>query len=211
MLKNFLTQLRENARLRWGIALIMGTCWLYGVLLLRDSLQEQSQQHRSATLQLARLQNQLKQTEWLARVAPAQTLAVQLEGRLWQAATSGLAQAALQDAINAALLKAAVARPQISVTVVDDMPASNPTPIQATQDTATPPDLWRVKAKLSFDFTVASLLAFLQQLENHPKQIVLGTLAVNKDQPNHVDLELYAYFQKPTAPTSAPTTAPAPL
>jgi hypothetical protein len=187
MLQNLLTQLRQNPRLRWGVALIIGTCWLYGVLLLRDALQEETRQHRGATLALARLSGQLTQTEWLARVTPAQTLAVQLEGKLWQAATSGLAQAAFQDMLNGAMANAAVPRPQISVTVVDDM-------------AATPPDLWKVKAKLGFDFTAASLLALLQLLETHPKQIVVGSLGVNKDQPNRVDLELYAYFQKPTQP-----------
>jgi len=176
MFQNLSNQLRQNPRLRWGVALIIGTCWLYGVLLLRG-----------ATLALARLSGQLTQTEWLARVTPAQTLAVQLEGKLWQAATSGLAQAAFQDMLNGAMANAAVPRPQISVTVVDDM-------------AATPPDLWKVKAKLGFDFTAASLLALLQLLETHPKQIVVGSLGVNKDQPNRVDLELYAYFQKPTQP-----------
>jgi hypothetical protein len=187
MFQNLSNQLRQNPRLRWGVALIIGTCWLYGVLLLRDALQEETRQHRGATLALARLSGQLTQTEWLARVTPAQTLAVQLEGKLWQAATSGLAQAAFQDMLNGAMANAAVPRPQISVTVVDDM-------------AATPPDLWKVKAKLGFDFTAASLLALLQLLETHPKQIVVGSLGVNKDQPNRVDLELYAYFQKPTQP-----------
>lgn len=200
MLQNFLTQLRENPRLRWGVALVIGTCWLYAVLLLRDNLQEESRQHRSATLSLARLHNQLTQSEWLARVTPAKTLAVQLEGRLWQAATSGLAQAAFQDALNAAVVKAAVPHPQISVTVVDDVAASSPAPIQPIQDAGrpTPADLWKVKAKLSFDFTAASLLELMNQIESHPRQIVIGTLGVNKDLPNHVELELYAYFQKPT-------------
>ena len=95
MLKNFFNQLRNNPRLRWGIALIIGIAWLYAVLLLRDSLQEQTQQHRSAAQNITRLRVQLAQPEWAERVAPAKVMAVQLEGKLWQAATPGLAQAAL--------------------------------------------------------------------------------------------------------------------
>ncbi len=88
MLNNFLIQLRENARLRWGVALIVGTCWLYGLLLIQEALQTEARLHRSANLSLARTRAQMTQTEWLARVAPAKTLAVQLESRLWRAATA---------------------------------------------------------------------------------------------------------------------------
>ena len=40
MLDNFLNQLRNNPRLRWGVTLIAGIIWLYGILLLRETLQE---------------------------------------------------------------------------------------------------------------------------------------------------------------------------
>jgi hypothetical protein len=216
MLKDFLTQLRTTPRLRWGVALIIGTLWLYAVLLLHDNLQQQTQQHRSANLALVRLQSRLTQTEWLTRVTPAQALAVQLEGKLWKAATAGLAQAAFQDALSAALLKAAATRPQVSVTVMDDAAATSPAAAQTAANTSagnTPPDLWKVKAKVGFDFSATSLLALLNQLDANPTQIIIGSLGVNKDQPNHVDLEVYAYFQKPTStapalatPASAPNT-----
>jgi hypothetical protein len=209
MLKDFLAQLRETPRLRWMVALIIGTLWLYAVLLLRDNLQQNTQQYRSEVLAVARLRARLSQPEWLARVEPAKTMAVQLESRLWQAATSGLAQAAFQDAINSVMAKAAVANPQISVTVLDEAVANTP-PQNQDAGITTPPDLWKVKAKVGFDFNATTLLGLSSQIENHQKQITVGTLMVNKDQPNHVDMELYAYFQKPTDAASKPAKAGGP-
>lgn len=203
MFKSFLSQLRENPRLRWGVVLIIGTCWLYGLLLLRDQLQEETRQYRAAALSLERLRTQLTQTEWLTRVDPAKTLAVQLEGRLWQAPTSGLAQAAFQDALNSAMVKAGVTRPQISVTVIEEAGA-NATTNAPDQNQAggggAPADLWKVKAKLSHDFSAPSLFDLMGQIDGHPKQIVVDSINVAKEPQNRVDMELYAYFQKPTAP-----------
>ncbi len=201
MLDNFLGQLRDNPRLRWGLALVVGILWLYVILLLRDNLQEQTQQHRMAVQSIARLRAQFAQPEWVARVEQAKILSVQLEGRLWQAPTSGLAQAAFQDWLNAAMVKAGATNPQITVTVIDEAVANTPNQNE-NSDTTTPADLWKIKAKLGFDFSAATLMAFLNLLENHEKQIIVGTFNVRKEPMPHVEMELYGYFQKQAAPTA---------
>lgn len=200
---NFLTQLRDNPRLRWGVFCIIGIFWLYGILLLRESLQEQTQRHRAAAQAISRLQMPLAQTEWVERAIPAKIMAVQLEGRLWQAPTTGLAQAAFQDWLNAAMVKARVTRPQITVTAIDDDAAIAPDQDRDAR-TTTPADLWKIKAKLSFDFNAATLLDFLNLIENHEKQVIAGALNVRKEPLPHVEMELYGYFQKQAAPASKP-------
>lgn len=199
MIDNLLNQLRNNPRLRWGVALIIGIFWLYGILLLRETLQEQEQQHRAAAQSVSRLRAQLAQPEWTARVVPAKTMAVQLEGRLWQAPTSGLAQAAFQDWLNTAMLQTGVTRPMITVTVIDEAVANAPDQSEAS-DTTTPADLWKIKAKLGFDFSAPALLDFMSRIENHEKQIIVGTLNVRKEPMSHVEMELYGYFQKQATP-----------
>lgn len=199
MIDNFLNQLRSNPRLRWGVALIAGIFWLYAILLLRETLQEKEQQHRASAQSIARLRAQLAQPEWVAWVAPAKTMAVQLEGRLWQAPTSGLAQAAFQDWLNAAMVKAGVTRPAITVTVIDEAIANAPSQNQDS-GTTTPADVWKIKAKLGFDFSAATLLDFMSLIENHEKQIIVGTLNVRKEPFSHVEMELVGYFQKQAGP-----------
>lgn len=199
MLDNFLNQLRNNPRLRWGVTLIAGIIWLYGILLLRETLQEQEQQHRATAQSISRLHTHLAQPEWIARVAPVRDMAMQLDGRLWQAPTSGLAQAAFQDWLNATMVKVAVTRPQIIVTVLDDAGANN-----QNQDpgTAIPSDLWKIKAKLSFDFSQATLLDFMGRIEGNEKQIITGALNVRKEPAPRVEMELFGYFQKQLAPAT---------
>lgn len=210
MIDNFLNELRNNPRLRWGVALIIGIFWLYGILLLRETLQEQEQQHRATAQSISRLRAQLAQPEWLSRVAPARNMAVQLEGRLWQAPTSGLAQAAFQDWLNAAMIKAGVNRPQIIVTVIDEAMANTPNQNQDIGAT-TPEDLWKIRAKLSFDFSSATLLGLLGQIENNEKQIIVGALNARKEPIPHVELELYGYFQKQAVPATKPNKELVPL
>lgn len=204
MMDDFLTQLRGNPRLRWGIALIVGIAWLYGILLLRDEVADQTLRYRSATQAIARLQAQLAQPEWADRATAARAMAVQLEGRLWQAPTPGLAQSAYQDWVTATLVKAGINNPQVTVTVVEDAPAAGatgaaPLTAAAAPAVAAPTDLWKIKAKLNFEFNAPALMDFLARLESHEKQTVVNTLTARKEPAPRVDMEVVAYFQKQTA------------
>ncbi len=213
MFDNLAKQLRAQPRLRWGLALIVGILWLYTILLLRDDLQEQTQRHRMAVQSIAHLRAQLEQPEWVARMEQAKVVSVQLEGRLWQAPTSGLAQAAFQDWLNSAMTKSSALNPQITVIVQDELVANTlvRTPVQSTTPGATPADLWKIKAKLGFNFTPTCLMDFLNLIENNEHQIVVGTLDVRREPLPHVEMELYGYFQKRATSESAPNQQPAPL
>lgn len=217
MLNNLLNDLRSNPRLRLWLALIVGVMGLYGVLLLRDALHNAEQQQRAVAQSVARLRAQLVQTEWLERLPAAKIMAVQLEGRLWQAPTAGLAQAALQDWLNAMLLQSKASKPLITVTVLDEITAGdgNAPPVSTPAGTAladgapaTPPDLWKIKAKVGFDFTPESLLTFLSRIENHDKQIIVDALNVRKEPIPHVEVQLFAYFQKQRVAAKSPAPAP---
>lgn len=217
MLNTLLNDLRSNARLRLWLALIVGAIGLYGLLSMRDALQNSEQMQRTAAQNITRLQTQLTQAEWLGRLAPAQTMAVQMQSRLWQAPTAGLAQAALQDWLNAALMQAKAGRPQVTVTVVDEIASSangatpattTPVALAASDGTpATPPDLWKIKAKIGFAYTAPSMLDFLNIVANHDKQVIVSTLNVRKEPLPQVEAELVAYFQKQALADKAPAPA----
>jgi hypothetical protein len=205
MLDHLINELRANPRLRWGLATIIGMGWLYGVLLLRDELHDQTQNYRNTVQSIDRLQAQLAEPEWPARAVAARSMAVQLEGRLWQAISPGLAQAAYQDWLTATLAKAGINNPQITVTVIEDTPAnpplSNSAAKGATLDStaSTPADLWKIRAKLSFEFNAAATMDLLARLENHEQQSVVKALTLRKEPAPRAELEVLAYFQKQTA------------
>lgn len=195
MTGDFLNELRNNPKLRWGVALIIGIAWLYGILLLRDTLQEQEQQYRAAAQSIPRLRAQLAQPEWEARVIPAKSMALQLEGQLWQAPTPGLGQAALKDWLTGATTQAGIIRPQIDVTVLDEA-AVNATGQQEETGATSPPNLLKVTAKLGFDFSAPALLNLLNQIESHDKKIIVAALNARKEPAPRIEIELHAYFQK---------------
>jgi hypothetical protein len=204
MMDDLLSQLRDNPRLRWGLALIVGMAWLYGALVLRDEVADAEQRHRSATQSISRLQTQLAQPEWVGRAVSARAMAVQLEGKLWQAPTPGLAQSAYQDWLAASFIKSGIGNPQIIVTVVEDAPPAQsaapagalPVAGDVPAASSTPPDLWKIKAKLNFEFNAPTFIDLMARLENHEKQTVINTLTVRKEPVPRVEMEVIAYFQK---------------
>ena len=184
-----------------------------------DRRNEPGKQQRAVVQSISRLRAQLAQTEWLARLTPAKVLAVQLEGKLWQAPTSGLAQAAFQDWLNATLLKAGIANPQISVTVVDDA-LSGPNTSSAAAGSSpnadpgapaiTPTDLWKIKAKLNFELGTTIASDLMARIESHEKQIVVGALNIRKEPSPRLEMELFAFFQKPAVANAALSTGASP-
>lgn len=199
MIDNILNELRDKPRLRWGVVLIIGIFWLYANLLLRETLQEQEQQHRAAAQSILRLRAQLAQPEWIARVMPAKNMVVQLEERLWQAPTAGLAQAAFQDWLNAATTQTGILRPQITVTATDEITANAPSQNEATN---TPADLLKISAKLRFEFNAQKLTEFMSMIESQKKQITVVMLNARKEPAPHVEMELHGYFQKQASPAA---------
>lgn len=183
--------------MRWGLWLIFGILWLYAVLLLRDLVSEQTEQYANIAKKVARLQAEVQQQAWQDRVEPAKILRVQMESRLWQASTAGLAQAAFQDWLNQIFLQAAVSRPTITLSALDEKTPEKTDEVEKTGTTAAVPvDLWKVKAKLEFDFNPPAFLSLMTLIGGHDKKTVIESLIIRKEPFPRVEAVVAAYFQK---------------
>lgn len=182
-----LVALRANSRLRWGAWAIAGILWLYAALVLRDQAQASAEAYLSAQKKIARVQDVLARTEWPERLEAARALRLDLEGRLWREATIGLAQASFQDWLNQTVQQAGLLKPNISVAA------------QETADGADSgaPALWKVSAKLGFDFSPKSFYPFLAKLATHEKRVMVESLAIRGAPVPRVELVVVALFQKP--------------
>lgn len=190
MLNEFLNQIRANPRLRIGIWLILGILWLYGVLELRDYLQEVQDKHRAAAERVSRMQVQKSQTDWLTRVGPAKTMAANMENRLWHASSSGLAQAIVEDWLQSTLTNAGASQPQFKVVVVEE---AN----QAGDEGKTmPSDLWKVRANLSFGINPANFAGVLSKIEFSERQVVIETMKIRNEAVPRVDMQIITYVQQ---------------
>ena len=191
MIKQLLSQIRGNPRLRWGIWAIAAILWLYGVLLLRDALREGSNQYESAVKRAAVLQAKGGEQAWLERAEQARLLRVELEGRLWRAATPGLAQASFQDWLNLALLQTGIGRPAITLAATGDGRAN-----AAAESAGLPDDLWPVQVRLEFDFDPQTFLALSWRLAENPQQVSIESLSIRLEPTPRAEAVLIAHFRK---------------
>lgn len=185
MFKQFLTELKASARLRLGLALIVAVLWLNGILSLRDQVAEEGKRQGQLAGKINRARLYATQTEWPERLRQIQITLAELEGRLWRSDTQGLAQAAFHDWLAQSLRTAAVGRPEI--TLMQEASAGK----SEGEDS-----LWKIKAKLGFDFTSQSFHQWLSQLAGHDRQIIIEQLSVRLEPLPRVEAVLVAPFQK---------------
>ena len=188
---------KDNPRLRLGLWLVVGIIWLYGVLLLRDEVRLATSEYEASAKKVARIEALSRQTEWMARAEPVQALQIELESRLWREGTIGLAQATFQDWLNQAVLQSGVNRAAVTVAAQEENTPEKSTTVKS--DSGFDRELWKVSAKVGFDFIPKSLYALLGRLEGHDKQIIVESLVVRSLPSPRAEMVLVAYFQKPAA------------
>ena len=105
MFEKYLAEIRTNLRLRLLLAGVAAIIWLYAVLNLRDLAIAKNQQFIGIERQIAKTKLQTSAADWPQRLQAIKLLQVELEGRLWQNSTQGLAQAAFQDWLNQAAIR----------------------------------------------------------------------------------------------------------
>jgi hypothetical protein len=196
MLDQFLSEFKSNARLRIAVALVFAVLWLYLILLMREALDNSAREYRGASVKLGKLQSVMKQGDWTERLNAAKTLQAEMESALWRGDTLGLARASFQDWLNQQMRRAAVSRPAIS------MGSGNEEATGEQARAAGIDDLWKVSAKLVFDFNPESLNKLLGQMMVHTHHVAIESLRITKEPVPRVEIVASAYFQKSDRPTS---------
>ena len=193
-----LAELKANPRLRWGLWAIVGVLWFYGVLELRDEVQRKSEIHLALSKRVIRIQATAAQSEWSNRAGDARSLQSNLESRLWRENTIGLAQATFHDWLNQLAQQANFAKVQLVVSAQDDESAVGKE--SASSDgsgTRMASDLWKVSAKLNFDFNPQSFYTLLSRISTHERKVAVESLVIRSTPTPKADLMLVAYFRKP--------------
>jgi septal ring-binding cell division protein DamX len=195
MFDKYVAEFRTNVRLRLLFAGVIAIVWFYTLINLRDLAIAKNQQFIGVERQIAKTKLQASEADWPQRLQSIKLLKVELEGRLWQNSTQGLAQAAFQDWLNQAAIRATLARPAVSMLAVEDKSETG-TADAAANPASSNPELWKVRAKLEFDFTPPGLMNLLKQITMNPQQVVVESLNIRKEPVPRVDMLLVANFQK---------------
>lgn len=186
-----------NPRLRVGLWLMLGVFWLYALLVLRDETGTANKEYQTLAKRVTRVQADANQKDWLSRAESAGAAQLIAENRLWQAGTIGLAQATFQDWLTQLAQQSGLTRPVITVAAQDDNAAEKANSTKA--EVGGNADIWRVSAKVGFEFTTKDLYTLMGRLESHDKQIIVESLVIRSMPTPRAEMVLVAPFQKPAA------------
>jgi hypothetical protein len=196
MIDQLIAEFRNNVRLRLLLAGVVAVLWIYLAINLRETAIAKTQQYIGLERQIAKTRQQASQEDWPKRLESIKLLQVELEGRLWQNSTQGLAQAAFQDWLAQATIRATLGRPAVTMLPLDDRADSGDKAGSASTPAV---QSWKVRAKVEFDFTPPGLMSLLRQIAMNPQQIVVESLNIRKEPVPRVDMLLVANVQKTAA------------
>lgn len=201
-LKALFANLKANPRLRWGVLSIVGVLWFYSVLELRDAVQRKNEAYTALNKKIARMQGAAEQAEWPSRLKEAHAVQFTMEKRLWRESTIGLAQATINDWLTQLTQQANLTKVQLQVAAQEDGGVKKG---DGSDGVATPAgsDLWKVSAKLAFDFSPQSFYPLLGHIATNEKKVIVESLVIRSNPVPKAELLLVTYFRKPTAAQSA--------
>jgi hypothetical protein len=177
----FLEQWKQNTRLRVGVWVIFGILLIYALLTLRDFRGTVERDYEALADRVRRLETLAQEEGWADRVRKAESVRVQVEGRLWQADSRGMAQAKIQ-------------------TWLDDMAKLTPedlrTKVEDAREMEGHEGLWVVDARIEARFNAARFLALLRNMESHPQLVTVEQLIIQtRGRKPHFVMVFKAYFR----------------
>jgi hypothetical protein len=191
----------ESSRLlRGGIYVLLGTLWLYGILVLKDFVAVERKSWEAMESKTSRAKATAVNADWPMRAQEMKVAISDLESLLWREGSVGLSQASFEEKISLSVTQAGIPLRSIRTTAVTD---------GAT--TASPLGLIELRARLQLEFRPTTFYPWLAavtkgKFEKAPTMFVenLSIRAASLGQPGYADLELVGYALK-AAPSSATT------
>ena len=171
-----------NARVRWGIWLILGILLGYCLMVQSDRMAAVHDEYAAEAHRLANARILLDQQDWAERLEAERKTYRALEARFWQAETEGVAQAKLQVALTEAVGGLELHKPRIRSGV------SQPDPEL--------PGIWLVQTRLDATYPPGVELQLLHALATHPKKLIVDRLNLRQRarKDSYLTLILSAYF-----------------
>ena len=181
-LRPFAAELAGNARLRWGVWLILGIVLLYCVLVQSDRVAAVHDEYAAEADRLAKAEILLQRQDWPELLEAERKTHRALKAVFWEARTEGLAQAKLQGALTGAVEGLALRKPRIRSGVSQPVPDL--------------PGVWRVQTRLDAAYRPGVELQVLHALATHPKKLIVDSLELRQRgrQDFYLTLILSAYF-----------------
>jgi hypothetical protein len=170
-------ELRTNPRLRAGLAVVLAILVAYGLLEWRDRQDAGRAEYVRLLTQVARQSQPQQPAVWAQRASEAGDALQRARGELWRNASTGLAQAQVQDWLNGLLRQVAAKSAAVRVSEPELGPETQALTARL------PADLQIVKplrARVEFNSDPAALLTLLAALNDAPHRVVVDGLTVKE-------------------------------
>jgi hypothetical protein len=174
-------ELKNNKRTLLGFISIIFIVLIYGWTELDRFSEQQLLKNKQKTEEISKLENLLQQNEWPEHYRQLTQIYQQLENRLWQSETTGLAQATLQDFIANLASQAGINQSQVQV---------------QQDDTQKPyPQITAFTIKLSGGATQIQAQNFFSLLYRAPSLFVVRRAAIQTTPFIRFDVDLIAFVK----------------
>ena len=179
---SFAAELAGNARLRWGVWLVLGILLFYCILVQSDRVAAVHDEYAAETGQLTKAEALLRRRDWPDLLEAERQTHRALTATFWQAETEGLAQAKLQAALTGMIEGLDLRNLRIRSGVSQPVPDL--------------PGIWRVQTRLDAAYRPGVELQVLHAVATYPKKLVVDRLDLSRRgrQDSRLTLILSAYF-----------------
>ena len=179
---SFAAELAGNARLRWGVWLVLGILLFYCILVQSDRVAAVHDEYAAETGQLTKAEALLRRRDWPDLLEAERQTHRALTATFWQAETEGLAQAKLQAALTGMVEGLDLSNLRIRSGVSQPVPDL--------------PGIWRVQTRLDAAYRPGVELQALHAMATYPKKLVVDRLDLSRRgrQDSRLTLILSAYF-----------------
>lgn len=192
---------RDNSRLRYGVYLVVGILWIYGILILKDRVLLTREGWQTAESRNMRARATASSADWLTRAQDVAASIGDHELLLWREGSIGLSQAAFQENVTQGFARAGiVVRSGPRVAAATDTPVSGELA-----------DIVPLRARAQVEFRPAGFYPWLAALAKTRAEkratMVIDTLTIRSGsfgQPAIADIELVGYAMKGTAASPTP-------
>jgi hypothetical protein len=193
--ETFERETQKNPRIHIGFLAILAILLLGLVFEVEDGDGHVQTQIDADAQQLATMRRLAGQVEWKSRREAVQRTRVQLESRLWEAESDGLAQANFQDLIGKFAKEANLQHVDAHVEIINASPGTQ--------------NYREMSATVTGSFAAPSLQKFLASLEQDGHILVVDRLKVETAPVPRFEMLLSTYL-RPNASTATPAKAGAP-
>ena len=182
LFRPFAAELGANARLRWGVVLILGLLLGYAILWQSDRLAEARHDYEAVTEQLATAEALLEQKDSLVLLETEREAHRKISSMFWRAETDGLAQAQLQSALGALFSRLGLRKTRLRT--------------GSSRPVADLPGVWRVQIRADANYRPGLELRIVHALATHPKKMIVDRLDLKRHGPNegYLVLIVSSYF-----------------